>query len=360
MPTMTRVINAAGKLTALGGSAQSDAVAAAMAKSATEHVDLAALRAFAGQRVAELTGAQAACITTGAAAGIAIGTAALTCGADLAKVRGLPLVERRHSIALLAGHAINFGASIEQMIRIGGGTPLLVGDTNAVPAQLLDDCLAGCTGFLYVQSHHCVQDNMVPLELCIELCQKHGVPIMVDAAAEESLTRYIELGADLVTYSGGKAFSGPTSGFIAGGTDLIANCELQFRGIARTMKVGKEQIFGLLVALTAFAAIDENEKRLALINRNESLMAKLADLSAIQVTPKADEAGRDFERLAVSARHEAFPIRALTEFLAQGDPSIRTRNHHLDQGYLLIDPRELKPGDIEIVAQRIRVFTSTL
>ena len=77
-----QVINAAGKLTALGGSAQSDTVASALADAARTHLDLAAYRAAAGARIAELTGAEAACVTSGAAAGVAISVAALLTGTD--------------------------------------------------------------------------------------------------------------------------------------------------------------------------------------------------------------------------------------------------------------------------------------
>ena len=70
------VVNAAGKMTALGGTAQSPEVAAAQAAAAQGHVDLAALRAMAGRRIAELTGAEAASIVPGAAAGIVVSVAA--------------------------------------------------------------------------------------------------------------------------------------------------------------------------------------------------------------------------------------------------------------------------------------------
>lgn len=360
MQNIPRIINAAGKLTALGGSAQSGSVALAQAKAASKHVDLALLRQAAGDHIATLTGAQAACITTGAAAGIAISVAALTAGNNLRKVQQLPYTEDEHHIILQAGHAINFGASIEQMIRLGGGLPRIIGDTNSVPERLLSEAVETATdnsGFLYVKSHHCVQENMVSLDRCITLCHQADIPVIIDAAAEEDLQFYISSGADLVTYSGGKAFTGPTVGFIAGRKDLIESCELQFRGIARTMKVGKEQIFGLIKALEEYQELDFAARSEELKQKNETIISALEKFEYIRAVLKPDEAGRDFERVAISASDEKFAIRDLVKFLAEGEPGIRTRNHHLDQGYFLIDPRELIEGDALIIIKRLQQFS---
>jgi D-glucosaminate-6-phosphate ammonia-lyase len=360
MQDIPRIINAAGKLTALGGSAQSGPVAMAMAKAASKHVDLKTLRQAAGDHVATLTGAEAACITTGAAAGIAISVAALITGNNLMKVQQLPYADDEYHIFLQAGHAVNFGASIEQMIRVGGGLPWIIGDTNSVSERQLAETLETATshcGFLYVKSHHCVQENMISLDQCIALCHQAEVPVIVDAAAEEDLQLYISAGADLVTYSGGKAFSGPTVGFIAGRKDLIESCELQFRGIARSMKVGKEQIFGLLKALEEYQDLDPEERSSNLKQQNESIISALSDVVHFKAYLKPDEAGREFDRVAISAATEQFSIRDLVQFLSEGKPGIRTRNHHLDQGYLLIDPRELMNGDPELIVKRLLQFS---
>jgi uncharacterized pyridoxal phosphate-dependent enzyme len=201
---------------------------------------------------------------------------------------------------------------------------------------------------------------MIPLSRCIELCQAFQVPVIVDAAAEEDLTYYISAGADLVTYSGGKAFSGPTVGFITGRADLIESCELQFRGIARTMKVGKEQIFGLLAAMDEYQNLDKTAHRAELKSRNQKIMDEMEGLNCYSLALKPDEAGREFSRVAVSARDGNFAIRDLVHFLSIGNPSIRTRNHHIDQGLILIDPRELKEKDPQAVIDRLKDFARQL
>ena len=358
MRTIEPVINAAGKLTALGGSAQSEAVAFAQAKAAQQHVDLSRLRQIAGEQVATYTGAEAACITTGAAAGIAISVAAVLTGTDMDRIQQLPRVEGGNGILLQAGHAVNFGATVTQMIRLGGGSPHIVGSTNSVSERLLADTVEGGTfeGMVYVQSHHCVQENMVPLPSCVDICHRCAIPVIVDAAAEEDLEHYISLGVDLVTYSGGKAFGGPTVGFIAGKRVLIEACEMQFAGIARPMKVGKEAIAGLLVALEAYTSADPEVRRAELTRINDLIVGGLCDCSSYRVFLKPDEADRPFERVAIGAATSTFEVRDLVAFLAGGSPSIRTRNHHLDQGIVLLDPRELTPSDAEVIIERLKVF----
>ena len=337
------VINAAGKLTALGGSAQSHAVAEAQAVAAQTHVDLAALRLAAGQRIAAATGAEAGCVTSGAAAGIAISVAAVLTGCDLDRVRGLPEVEGPDEILLQRGHDVDFGALVTQMVRLAGGRPVVFGSEEAVTETDLTGALSEHTAaILFVKSHHCIQHGRLPLDALVG----RGVPVLVDAAAEADLGTYVSSGADLVTYSGGKAIGGPTCGFVAGRASLIEACELQDRGIARTMKVGKEQIAGLLTALDEFAGPEAGSAVL------DALYAGLAEFANVRIVP--DRAGREIRRVALDL--PAAQLRDLVAFLRDGRPSIRTRNHQLDEGYVLFDPREMRLDQVPSVVARVRAF----
>ena len=365
-----KVINAAGKLTALGGSVLTEDVVEAMNEAARAHVDLSALRLAAGRAIAEAVGAEAACVTAGAAAGIAVAVGACICGEDQAAVWRLPLTDGRpNEVLLQAGHWVNFGAPVEQMVRMAGGVPVPVGWANSVPEDLLRESMGGRTAcFLFVQSHHAVQKGMLPLERCIAVCGEYGVPVVVDAAAEEDPHRYLEMGADLVVYSGAKAFEGPTTGFVAGWGHLIRACELQHTGIARTMKVGKEDIAGLVVALDAYVARRRGEgaedgveatRRHAL---TELLHARLKDLPHTAVTVAMDDAGRDIPRVALTPDAAAlgFTARELVKALAAGNPSIRTRNHYLSMGTILLDPRAITEVDAGLIVDRIGALYTLL
>ena len=339
---LKRVINASGKMTALGGSAQSALVAARLAETAQAHVDMAELRRVAGEAVAARCGAEAGNITSGAAAGIAIGVAAMICANDRDQFRKIPHPDApRREIVLLREHDVDFGARVSQMIALGGGIATAV--ERATLAQAVGERTAG---LLYVQSHH-VRGEAVPLAELIGVARVAGVPLLVDAAAEADLTAYVEAGADLVTYSGGKAIGGPTVGFVVGERSLIELCELQNRGFARAMKVGKEQIGALLAALSQYgeAAVADLTPALA-----GALRGALPELS-VGVCP--DRAGRAIERVAIYNDDVAW-LRALAQRLREGDPAIYARAHEVEEGRLLFDTREIAAADVETIVAGVR------
>lgn len=353
---VSRVINAAGKMTALGGSAQSEAVAATAASAARVHVDMAALRAEAGRRIAARCGAEAASVTSGAAAGIAIAVAACISGTDFARMRRLPDSEGvPNRVVMQAGHNVDFGAPVTQMVRVGGGVPYLAGQVNHCTREDLRSAFDGnAAALLYVQSHHAVQTGQQPLARCVELARAAGVPVIVDAAAEEDLGRYLAQGANLVVYSGGKAIGGPTSGFVAGDAGLIEACELQQQGIARAMKVGKEAIAGLLAALEDYDPADE--ARLAARRETTGkLFEALSGIEGLRVELRRDESGREIQRVAV--HHPA--VRDLVAFLRHWNPPIHTRNHHIDAGFVSFDPRELAPGDVGEIRDAVAAWKTS-
>lgn len=358
-----RVVNAGGRLTALGGTTLAPEVAEAMAAAGQQYVSLSELRDRAGELIAGYTGAEAACVTPGASAGIALMVAACIAGTDLAKIERLPDVEgERREVLVQAGHLVSFGAPVAQMIRLAGGRPVSVGWANGVQRAHLEGSIGPRTAaFLYVQSHHTVHKGMLPLAECLEVCRAHGVPVLVDAAAEEDLRAYVAMGVDAVTYSGGKAFGGPTSGFIAGRRDLIEACRAQERGIGRPMKLGKESIVGLLVALERYTSRDEATMA-AEVERQRGLVdlirAGLSDLPQVRFEALADEAGRDIVRAGIGLDERALGtnVRELAAFLMGGNPPIYVRGHLLGEGTLVIDPRPIDERDARIIVERVREF----
>jgi len=352
------VINACGKMTALGATAVEPEVAEAMALAARHFVNMAELEEKAGRRIAEITGAEAACLTAGAASGIAIGTAAFVAGTDPAKIQALPDSQGlKNEILVQAGHRINF----VEMAKIGGGKLVTVGWVNYVAREQLASAItANTAGFLYVLSHHVVRKGMLSLPVCLEICHAKGIPVLVDAAAEEDLRVYVEMGADLVTYSGGKAIGGPSFGLLCGKAKSIEACKAQAWGIARSMKVTKEGAMGLLTALEIYARRDagaEKERRAAIL---AATLDQLAGLPHTELSIVSDEAGRDIERAQLQLDEPALGSTAfdLIQHLRSGDPAIVTRDHKANLGILAIDPRTLTLEQVPIITRRIREFFS--
>ncbi|MBV7335073.1 SelA-like pyridoxal phosphate-dependent enzyme [Chloroflexi bacterium TSY] len=349
-----RVINASGRMTNLGVNTLNDSVLEAMALAGRNYVDIDQLQRAVGREVASLIGAEDAMITTGAAAGVALMVAACIAGNDLTRIQALPDPnDRPNDVLIQAGHQISFGAQITQLIRLAGGQPQPVGSVSSVSEAHLTGAIGpNVAAFLFVQSHHAVQKGMLSLSHCIQLCQEHGVPVLVDAAAEEDLIHFVTSGVDLVTFSGGKAIGGPTSGIVAGQPDLVEACRAQNAGIGRPMKVGKEALLGLWTAVMDYMQrnVQVEQKRNAAIV--DELLIGFGHFAKTQRL--RDEAGRGIERAAIVL--DPKEAAELVAFLRNGTPPIYPRGHLLNLGIVAFDPRPLAEQDVERIVARVRDY----
>ena len=149
----------------------------------------------------------------------------------------------------------------------------------------------------------------LPLEEVVAIAHAHGVPVVVDAAAQlpptENLWRFTrELGADLVIFSGGKDFHGPqASGLIVGTEAMVAAVAVNgspYQRLARPMKVGKEEMVGLLAAVERYVREDWRERARGYEETVERWLAHfggIPGLTASRVFP--NEAGQPTPRCRV-------------------------------------------------------------
>lgn len=260
-----RVVNVAGTMTGLGASvAPAPQVPRETAAAMEQFVDMHELQALASKVIAELTGAEAGCMTASAGAGISLAVAACITGLDPAHVEALPQNPGpKAGIAVQMGHLCEYGSSIATGIQLAGATVRVGGTATLCKdfqlAALLDENTAAA---LYVVSHHVVHYGQIPFERFVRIAHEKGVPVIVDAASEYDLRGFIEKGADLVIYSGHKFLGGPTSGIIAGRRDLVRACYLHNIGIGRGMKIGKESIMGAIAAMRAWMQRDHEAIRM--------------------------------------------------------------------------------------------------
>lgn len=353
---LKEVINANGRMTILGASAVNEAVAENMKQALKNFVIIDDLIDYAGEIIAGKTGAEAGCPTCGAASAMAIAAAACIAGKDLVRIERLPDSQGLpNEIILQKGQSVNFGGNLAQMLRIGGGVPVEVGSANKVEREHIEGTITSRTAALfYVKSHHAVQKGMQSIETMLEIAHRNNLPLVIDAAAEEDMRRYIALGADLVIYSGGKALTGPTSGFIAGKAELIAACKMQYCGIGRAMKVSKEAMIGLITALRLY---DQNNHSVP--GQMESMQAvcdELNQVPGLSCHVVKDEAGREIYRaeIRIDARVCGLTAGQMEERLRMGNPAVYLRGYYKSQGILSIDPRPLTQGQADIIVTRIK------
>jgi D-glucosaminate-6-phosphate ammonia-lyase len=261
-------INAAGTYTRLGGSRMPREVVEAMREAAAGFVEIDQLQARVGERIAALTNNQGAYVTCGAAAGLLIATAACMTGADQALVRQLPDARGlRTHVVVHRAHRNLYDYAVRtlpvELIEIGYPN-LIAPPTEWEFEHALDEKTAAV---LYVVGGW-VAPGALPLERVLEIAHGHGIPVILDAAAQlppkENLWRFTKMGVDLVAFSGGKDLRGPqSSGLILGRPGLIAACALigaPHHGIGRPLKVGKEELVGLCAAVQRYMEQDEEAR----------------------------------------------------------------------------------------------------
>ena len=258
---VSRVINAASWVTRLGGSIMPPAVIEAMNDASHWFVDMDELNEKAGEVIARLTGAEAGLVTAGSAAGMLLEASACMTGTDPARAHRLPdTTGMKNQIVIHRAHRVNY----DHNFRAAGATLVEIGNTGTTEEWELKDAINEDTAAVaYIFGPRL--GNALSLDTVLEISHARGVPVIVDAAAmlppPENLTRFIEMGADMVSFSGGKGVLGPQStGILCGRRDLMdaayMNAAPHSTGIGRAAKVCKEEIAGLVTALEMFVDTD--------------------------------------------------------------------------------------------------------
>ena len=353
---LTPVINASGTMTSIGASRVAPETRALVDRILASFVSMDELQARAGGIIARLTGAEAGCVTACSAAAMTQAVAACLTGADLARIEAMPRTEGERRVVLPMGHMINYGAPVDQAIRLAGAEVVPIGTAATCETWHLRRALeAGAAAALYVVSHHTVRENELPMDVFIALCREHGVPAIVDMASEYDLTGPIALGASVAIYSGHKFLSGVTSGIVAGSADLVRAIYLQHRGIGRTMKVGKEGVVGAMAALELWEARDHEAERAAEEARTDLWMAKLAGIPGLRLSRHADWTGNPITRVKVAVEPDSARAHAweLAGRLAARRPRIAVRDDLIERGEFYLDPCNVTDDEARAVAEAI-------
>lgn len=339
------VINASGRMTILGVSTPEQEVVDAVNFGLGHYFEVKDLVNKTGAYLAGLLDVEDAVVVSCASAGIAQSVAAVI-------VRGDPYrLEQLHAhahhvpseIVLPKGHNVNFGAPVGTMVNLGGGKVVEAGYANECSAtQLAAAINASTAAILYIKSHHCVQKSILSVAEAAEVAKAHGLPLIVDAAAEEDLRLYYNQGADLVIYSGAKAIEGPTSGLVLGKRQYVEWVKQQANGIGRAMKVGKEGILGLTHAIERYLA-KEKESGAAMVAKMTPFIERLNQLPGVSAKVVWDSAGRDIARTDIAFDHQQIGMTTVQVVarLQQGTPAIYCRGYKANEGHLEIDVRSV-------------------
>ncbi|MEM3693144.1 MAG: aminotransferase class V-fold PLP-dependent enzyme [Candidatus Bathyarchaeia archaeon] len=367
-----KVINAAGTLTMLGGSLMPPEVLEAMNEAAKAFVLMDELHEKAGKVIAEITGAEAGYVTAGAAAGLVLATAACIAGKDPEKIRRLPFTEgMKNEVIIPKIHRNPYDQAFSQagarLIEIGTSEGFSPSDLEAA----ITERTAAIAFIFFTSRKFC---DMETLKEVVKVAKKHGIPVIVDAAAElpplENLRDIIAAGADIVAFSGGKAIQGPNdSGFVCGRKELIEACALQgcpHHAIGRPMKIGKEQIVGLVVALQRYVSKDHTADR----DRWEAVvrffLEEFSNIPHVKVRrlfpdpSKGEYSAQCWPRAQIIIDEESLGMKVseITNILRSGNPAIWTEARG---NSIVINPHCLVDGEEKIIARRLKeIFESAI
>src|ERR1700726_323050 len=267
---VTPFINAAGTYTVLSASTMPDEVQAALAVAARQAVNLNELLDASGAYLAKRLRCEAALVTAGAAAALVVGTAACISTGNEQAILKLPtdMAGLRNEVIVQKSHRYGYDHALRNCgIRF-------------VEVETLEQYEQAFTERTAMTHFFNAGAGTISREDWVRVAHQHRVPCFNDAAADvppiSNLWNYTEMGFDLVAFSGGKGIRGPQcTGLLLGKKDLIDAAQLNnspsSNTIGRGMKVGKEEIIGLVAALAWFLAQDdaameaEYRKRAALV-----------------------------------------------------------------------------------------------
>jgi uncharacterized pyridoxal phosphate-dependent enzyme len=347
-------INAAGTYTFMSGSLMHDEVMEAIMTCSKEFVLIDDAQDKAGEKIAAICHAEAATVTAGCWSALVLGTAGVLTGMDLKKVGQLPNVEGIKSEVLVQKthnqgyvHALtNTGVKIVEIET----------------AEELDKAVNDKTAMMWFLNY-AANDGKISDKEWVALGKKHNIPTMIDMAADvppvENLWKFNDMGFDLVCVSGGKDLRGPQSaGILMGRKDLIAAARLNAppRGgnIGRGMKVNKEEILGMYVALEKFVSIDHVkemkmwENQVALIeNAAKKARGVTTSVTVPPIANRTPTLNIAWDKNIVKLTRDEF-----LDKLRKGNPSIEVMGGKDES--INITVWMLKPGQEKIVATRVQ------
>ncbi len=348
-------INAAGVYTSMTASLMPDEVLEAITSGAGEFVMLDEVQDKVGEKIAALCHAEAATVTAGCWSALVLGMAGVLTGMDKKKVSQLPVLEgtgMKSEVVLQKSHANGYHHALTN----AGVSIILVETRQEVEAAINDK-----TALMWFLNRE-APEGKIQHEEWLEIAKKHGVPTMIDIAADvppvENLWKFNDMGFDLVVISGGKAMRGPQSaGILMGKEELVAAARLSApprSGIGRGQKVNKEEVLGMYVALEKYIQTD-HEKEWKMWEQQIAVIENaIKDIDGVITEVFAPPIANHTPTLNVSWESSKIKTsgKKLLAQLRNGNPSIEMRSGKNDGVELTVFM--LKPGQEKIIAKRMK------
>src|SRR5258708_9603152 len=310
-----------------------------------------------GAQLAKLTGAEWGIDTGGCEGAIWLGTIGCIGGTDVERCQALPYIKGRDQV-IIPKHSRNpydFG------VRMVGAEMVEVDSAEELRAKLSDR-----TAMIYILFSPAAEKGPLSIRSICAIAKEKGVPVFVDAAAEEPIVPNIHLaaGATFVGYSGGKCMRGPqAAGVLLGPKDL---CHAAFWNSAphhnwgRALKVGKEEAMGMLAAVRQWYKRDHDAEQKQWLEWDNYIAAAVKDIPSVTTQVKMPDEDLSNRAPTLTIHWDASKVgitgTELVEKLDKGTPRILVAGGHGSRpdkmaSSLGIMPYMMQPGDYKIVAE---------
>lgn len=350
-------INAAGNYTSMSASLMPPEVMDAIRQSATEYAMLDEVHDKVGEKIAAMCRAEAAMVTAGCWSAIVLGTAGVLTGKDPQKIKRLPFLEgsgMRSEVIIQKAHMVGYEHSVTNT-----GATIIPVETEADVEKAINEK----TAMMWFLNREAPLGK-INHESWLRLARKYQLPTMIDLAADvppvENLWKYNEMGFDLVAISGGKAMCGPQStGILMGRKELIAAARLNGPpnggNIGRGMKVNKEEMIGMYVAMDAYIKRDHQKEWKTWEARIDHIKGELKNIPGVTTETVIPPVANHNPSLLIAWDPTRITLtkESMGEKLRKGSPSIETIAWEKDNS-IRITVFMLKPGQEKLVAARIK------
>jgi uncharacterized pyridoxal phosphate-dependent enzyme len=349
-------INAAGTLTFMTGSLMHDYVLDAIQAASKDFCLLDELQDKVGEKIAAMVHSEAAVVTSGAFSGLTLGLAGILTGMDQKKVERLPHLEgsgMKSEVICQKEHDIVYNHAF-----LNTGCKIITVETVQDVEKAINEKTA-LLSFINILA----DKGKIMHEEWVALGKKYNIPTSIDIAADvppvSNLWKFNDMGFDFVVISGGQAIRGPQSaGLLMGKKDIIAAARLHMppRGfnIGRGMKINKEEILGMYVALERYIAYDHDKEWKIWETGIAHIENAVKPINGISTKVTVPPLGNITPTLEISWDSAKIKLQGkeLQEKLRNGNPSIEIGG--VQEIKISVTVWVMKPGQEKIVAKRLK------
>ena len=347
-----------------------DYVVEAMIEANKSYVDMNELLKRTGDHIASLLGYEAARVTPGAAAGLALATAGCMTGKNNDAIRRIPnTTGLRNEVIIQKIQRYVFDRCIESV----GAKLVEVGSADKTTRSDIEDAITDRTAAILFDDvsvmAKLVRPDPLPLEEVVEVANSRGIPVIVDAASNvippQGMTKYAKLGVAVAVFAGKYMGAPQATGFVCGKKEIVeaiaANDFMGFHvylngSLGRVMKMDRQSIMGLVVALEHWMKLDYYSRSKDLKLKADTMIREINEIEGLtaehanRFVPFSQQPLNEIVQVSLTGRGEK-DVAKIVGMLASTEPAIATE---IWDNKILINVAPLREGDARIVVEKFK------